>query len=283
MKYYRDRDGFVYKKSGENSKTVCLDYLREPNCICGARYHKNTHELELISQHSDEKPNEHVIFKFAFEEFLKNESRKSENAKVSVLNLYKRAKCTVFAGIWLPLNHQTLFLAKLRRIRQYETKEKQKVKSQKNRFNPVSNQTVDVATSPTIPQSMILQRILYSSSDAQDSSQQNSISNSNAIPVIPRQNSTPAKTSSADAITSPILPSPIHNENVASSKSSLILQRMAHSPKNNNDNSNSIGILTPPIQFRNGTHDFATSLFGWRELRGKFTSQCNSELSHGKD
>lgn len=124
-------EGFVYKKSGENSKTIYLDCLRQPNCIAGARYYKDLRELVRFSDHSDEKPNVHLVHKIAFEEHLKKGVCKSENAKMSALNLYKRAKNAQFKGVWLPPDHQTLFLAKLRRMRNYEKKKSQKLKANK--------------------------------------------------------------------------------------------------------------------------------------------------------
>lgn len=193
VKYYRDLNGFVYKKSGENQKTVYLDCLRQPNCVAGARYYKDSRELVIFSTHSDEKPDEHLVFKIAFEENLKKEVCKSENAKVSVLNLYKHALGTQFKGIWLPTNHRSLFLVKLRRTRRYE-KEKPKVASRKTVINRASVLMADVATSPTMPQSLILQRIVYS---ADKSLQGSSLNSSNNTMVVPNQTSPIASTSVA--------------------------------------------------------------------------------------
>lgn len=81
-----------------------------------------------------------------------------ENLSVSALNLYKRAKNGPFRGIWLPHDHQSKFLMKLRRIRNYEIREKKNV----NKTNPIARVAMkDVAASPL--QSMILQRKDYSS------------------------------------------------------------------------------------------------------------------------
>lgn len=266
VKYYRDHDGFLFKKSGENARTIYLNCLHD--CISGARYHKDTGEIEHFGAHSHEKPDDHEFFRIAFEEFLKKEIRKSENDGISVLNLYKRAK-NANKGMWLPMNHQRQFLGKLRRIRLYERTEKPKSLSQKNCANSVSilRKTVDVATSP-MHQSMILQRVVYSTNDTQDSVQQNAqktFNSSNTVSVTSPQNYTPAQISSADANTFSALPSPIHSENVTPSNTSLILQRIAYSPDNNcpqiTPRQNytpaqeilSIDILTPPIQFRNRT------------------------------
>lgn len=147
VKYYRDKDGFVYEKCGENPKTLYLDCLREPLCIAGARFYKDSGELVVLSTHSDEKPDEHLVHKIAFEEFLKIEVRKKENVHVSALNLYKRAMNSRFKGIWLPPNHQTSFLQKLRRIRDYEIKEKKNAACQ-NKVDIPAVQMADIATSP---------------------------------------------------------------------------------------------------------------------------------------
>lgn len=136
MKYYRDNEGFIYKKTGENAQTLYLDCLNEPSCLAGARYSKQTGEVKKLAVHSDEKPSEHVVMKIIFEASLKNAAREAENHGISVLNLYKRA-IAANPFIWLPTNHKTCFLTKLRRIRKYE-KEK----------GSVVPATVDVATSP---------------------------------------------------------------------------------------------------------------------------------------
>lgn len=145
MKYYRDNEGFIYKKSGEKAQTLYLDCFNEPQCTAGARFSKQTQEIKKIGTHTDEKPTEHVVMKIAFEANLKNEARKVENAGVSVLNLYKRA-ISVNEGIWLPTNHKPIFLTKLRRIRKYE-KEKEK----HGQRRPPAPATVDAATSPMTP------------------------------------------------------------------------------------------------------------------------------------
>lgn len=144
-KYYRDDDGFIYKKSGENPQTLYLDCFNEPQCIAGARFSKQTGQITKIATDSDEKPTEHVALKIAFEVALKNEVRKVENASVSILNLYKRA-IAANKGIWLPTNHKAEFLAKLRRIRKYE-KEKAKTENRQRR----QPEFVDAATSPMPP------------------------------------------------------------------------------------------------------------------------------------
>lgn len=265
----------MYKKSGENQKTLYLDCLRQPNCIAGANYYKESHEWVHISKHSDEKPDGHLLFKIEFEEFLKNEVRKSENANVSVLNIYKRAKHTQFKGIWLPTTHQTLFLAKLRRIRNYEKKEKPS--RQENPTNRVAVQMADVATSPTIlqrvvysvnvatspilslpldnknvtpsNQSLISQRIAYSPHNiSQNSLLRNSIldlsnagpNSTQTQPTSSIDGKTPLLTFSIqnknDATTSPGLPSPIHNKDATPPNQSGIVQRVYSANKNSQYN-----------------------------------------------
>lgn len=204
VKYYRDFEGFVYKKSGENTKTIYLDCLRQPNCIAGARYYKDSRELVRFSDHSDEKPDVHLVHKIGFEEHLKNEVCKSENAKMSVLNLYKRAKNAQFKGVWLPPDHQTLFLAKLRRMRNYEKKEKPKTKNQQNLIDRARVQMVDVATSPNVPECVIMQSI--ASLDGENVSD---VAVDNASQSIEKTQSS----SSTEAATSLTLPLSISNQN----------------------------------------------------------------------
>lgn len=130
----------MYKKSRENAKALYLDCLNEPTCIAGARYDKDSHELVVFLTHSDEKPDEHLIFKIAFEAFLKVEARDPTKTNVSVLNLYKHAKNTQFKGIWLPTDHQSTFLAKLRRLREYE-----KEKPKKNIHDDMKREAITTA------------------------------------------------------------------------------------------------------------------------------------------
>lgn len=199
-KYYRDNQGFLYKKSGENQTTLYLDCLRQPSCISGARYYKKINEVVHLSVHSDEKPDDHLFFKIAFEEYLKKEVCKSENFNISALNLYKRAKNGQFKGIWLPTNHQSLFLTKLRRARNYEKKEK-KIE---NRI-----QVKDVATSPI--QSLILQRKTYSTplqnnANATEEKQSSLFIISQRITYsTPSKNNTNATQEKKSSSTSPIL------------------------------------------------------------------------------
>lgn len=153
VKYFKGGDGFVYKKSGENPQTIYLDCFNEPNCIAGARFYKQTGHIETFGTHSDEKTDESIIFKIAFETFLKNQARSNEFASTSVLNLYKNALSDNFKGIWLPTNHKSTFLAKLRRIRKYEN-EKKKVGKVCTRPSRATALTSDASTSPMIPSSM---------------------------------------------------------------------------------------------------------------------------------
>lgn len=211
VKYYRDQDGYLYKKSGENSKTLYFDCLRQPNCIAGARYYKDSRELVHFSTHSDEKPDEHLFCKILFEEFLKNEACKSENANTSVLNLYKRAKNHQFKGIWLPNNHQTLFLAKLRRARNYEKTKVALKQSKKTLVSRAPIQLVDVATSPTVPESLVLR-------SSQNNLRRQAINSATKTMVVPMQSVVQAQpTSGANAITSTL---PI--ESVTSSNKSSV-------------------------------------------------------------
>lgn len=190
-----------------------LDCLRQPNCIAGARFYKESQELVVFGTHSDEKPDEHLLFKIHFEEFLKKDVCKIENSGVSVLKLYKRAKNTVFKGIWLPDNHQTLFLTKLRRLRTYEKKEKPKIVAKKNVVNRIQVQMKDATTSPAMPKSMILQRIAYSvDKNSPKTVQNNAIQNLlNESIVTPIEIS--AQQSSIGAKDSLILPPPNQFQN----------------------------------------------------------------------
>lgn len=147
-KYYRDDDGFVYRKTGENGRTIYLDCLNAPNCLAGARIVKEGNEVLKLGNHTDQKPDEHFAMKIAFEALLKIEARKQENESVSVLNLYKRA-IKNNSGLWLPIGHQQTFLVKLRRIRKYE-KERKKTQRLNVRRGAIPNM-VDVGTSPTPP------------------------------------------------------------------------------------------------------------------------------------
>lgn len=61
LKYYRDVDGFIYKRSGKNQTTMYFDCLTEPDCIAGARVNKKTNEVVHFSDHSD-KPDENLFF-----------------------------------------------------------------------------------------------------------------------------------------------------------------------------------------------------------------------------
>lgn len=142
LKYYRDQDGFIYKKSNENAQTVYLDCFNGPSCIAGARIMKQTGEVIKFSNHSDEKPDEHVVLKIIFEANLMSEVRRPENNAISVLNLYKRS-LALNRGIWLPIDHKSTFLAKLRRVRKYE-----KSKKENMQIRTVVAATADVATSP---------------------------------------------------------------------------------------------------------------------------------------
>lgn len=175
-----------------------------------------------FSTHSDEKPDDHLFLKIAFEEYLKKEVCKSENFNVSALNLYKRAKKDQFNGVWLPTNHQSLFLTKLRRARNYERKEK-KIVNKKNTIHSV--QMKDVATTPTMPQNSILQRIIYSANKTPHDAVLNT-----AV-VISRQNCTQAS-SNTDAVTSSI-----QSQNDTPSDLSLILRRILYSGESTVQNS----------------------------------------------
>ena len=147
-KFFRDDEGFVYEKSGSNSTTIYLDcFQHETPCVAGARFYIETGEIVKFSTHSHEKPDEHTIFRIEFEAFLKKEVIKHENASTTVLNLYKKARNTQFRQIWLPVDHQSTFLAKLRRIRKYE-REKAKSDAKGNRAIIGQTLTLDAATSP---------------------------------------------------------------------------------------------------------------------------------------
>lgn len=147
LKYYRDNSGFIYKKSGENPQTIYLDCLNAPNCLAGGRFTKETGVFVQLATHSDEKPSENIVLKIQFEANLKNEVRKVENAEISVLNLYKRA-IVMSEGIWLPINHKSIFLEKLRRIRKYEKEKAKKENIQSKNGSKLKSVTADAATSP---------------------------------------------------------------------------------------------------------------------------------------
>lgn len=51
-KYFRDGDGFVYKKCNENPLTIYLDCLNEPQCLAGARFYKQSGVIEKFGTHS---------------------------------------------------------------------------------------------------------------------------------------------------------------------------------------------------------------------------------------
>lgn len=147
MKYYRDNNGFIYTKSGENTQTVYLDCFNSPNCLAGARFTKQTGVFTQLASHSDEIPSENIVLKIMFEANLKNEVRKVENAEISVLNLYKRA-IVISKGIWLPINHKSIFLEKLRRIRKYEKEKGKKVNVRPQIGAKLKPATADATTSP---------------------------------------------------------------------------------------------------------------------------------------
>ncbi|XP_031626282.1 uncharacterized protein LOC116342708 [Contarinia nasturtii] len=161
MKYFKTNDGFVYKKSNENTQTVYFDCFNEPNCIAGARFNKQTGLVEKFGTHSHEKLEESGIFKIEFESLLKNQARSSEFANVSVLNLYKNALAGYFKGIWLPNDHKATFLTKLRRIRKYE---KEKVKAGKVCTRPSRAPTLTsvVSTSLMSPNSVASDHVISS-------------------------------------------------------------------------------------------------------------------------
>lgn len=103
----------------ENQKTVYLDCLNEPQCPAAARFYKDANQFRLFGNHAAQTcpPDGKMKMKIHFEEFLKNDVVREENAAVSVLNVYKQAVEHRYNGIWLPENHRSSFLAILRRIR----------------------------------------------------------------------------------------------------------------------------------------------------------------------
>lgn len=121
-----------------------MDCFNQPNCVAGARYYKQTGAVVKLGIHTDGKPDEHTVLKISFEAFLKNEARKQENEGITLLNLYKRAMATNFKGIWLPSDHRSSFLVKLRRIRKYG---KDKKEGKANKGRPKADM-VSIGTSP---------------------------------------------------------------------------------------------------------------------------------------
>lgn len=120
-KYFEDERGFVYKRVNQNETTVYLDCVNEPRCLVAARFYKKSKEFRLFGNHLAEicPPDQKMKTKIHFEEFLKKEIERSENASVSVLNVYKQAIENRYNGIWLSENHRQNFLPVLRRIRNY--------------------------------------------------------------------------------------------------------------------------------------------------------------------
>lgn len=115
---------------------VYMNCLRRPTCLVEMRYKKQTNEAKLLGNHTDSPPDDHVFKKIAFEAFLKNEMKDHKNAKITPLNLYKQALRKEFKGIWLPDDHKSKFLEKMRRIRKY------------NKTKKPSRKVVDSSTSP---------------------------------------------------------------------------------------------------------------------------------------
>lgn len=137
--YYRDSNGFIYKKATSNETTIYLNCLRQPDCLVSMRYSKQTKEAKLLGNHSDLPPDDHVFYKIAFEAHMKEKVKDSKNAHITPLNLYKNALRLEFKGIWLPDGHKSQFLEKLRRTKKYY---KTKVPLRKRVYS------VDVSTSP---------------------------------------------------------------------------------------------------------------------------------------
>lgn len=178
-KYYRSDDNFVYKKSGESPVTIFFDCLNEPKCIAGARLNKRTGLVETFGTHSDEKPDENEVMRIQLEAYLKKQARSAQHVGQSVLYLYKDALAKNFKGIWLPNDHKSNFLAKLRRIRKYEVEKKKQVNANVSQ-NRANAKKIDSANSPITPNTI-----------AQATSQQ--------IPMV----------STKDAATSPFTPNTI--------------------------------------------------------------------------
>lgn len=89
--------------------------------LVAARFYKKTKQFHLLGNHFAEicPPDQKMKTKTHFEEFLKKEIERSENASISALNVYKKAIENRYSGIWLPQNHRQNFLPVLRRIRNY--------------------------------------------------------------------------------------------------------------------------------------------------------------------
>lgn len=144
MKYFEDDQGFVYKRINENEKTVYFDCFNEPRCLVAARFYKSAQQFRLLGNHAEFcPPDEKVKTKIHFEEFLKKDIVKKENAAVSALNVYKRAVENRYDGIWLPENHRQSFLPVLRRIRNYQKADDAKA----NKSKRGAIEAHDVATS----------------------------------------------------------------------------------------------------------------------------------------
>lgn len=107
---------------------------------------------------------------------MKNQARRVDFAKISVLNLYKNALATKFKGIWLPTNHKSTFLAKLRRVRKYEKEKKTMTMTKTSRAGTL---TLDASTSP-ISQNSITQN--HASTSNQTSNQVSLIDSTILIP-----------------------------------------------------------------------------------------------------
>lgn len=136
--YYRDNNGFIYKKSTSNDTMIYLNCLRQPDCLVEMRFKKQNSETKLLGNHTDPPPDEHIFYKIAFEAHIKKQVKEPKNAHVTPLNLYKQALQHEFKGIWLPDGHKTKFLEKMRRIRKYN-----KAKPPRMRVN-----ATDASTSP---------------------------------------------------------------------------------------------------------------------------------------
>lgn len=109
-KIFEDDGSFTYKKVNEDEKTVNFKCINEPCCLATAIFNKETDQLRFDNNH----PNENMRTLWRFENFLKEEVAKEENAQFSVLNIYKEAVENSFPDIWLPVKHRTQFLAYLR-------------------------------------------------------------------------------------------------------------------------------------------------------------------------
>lgn len=147
MKYFEDDQGFVYKRVNENEKTVYLDCLNKPRCLAAAKFYKKAKQFCLFGNHAAEicPPDGKMKTKIHFEEFLKKDVVKEENAGVSVLNVYKQAIENRYNEIWLPENYRQSFLPVLRRIRNYKKADDSKT----NKSKRGAIKACDVATSST--------------------------------------------------------------------------------------------------------------------------------------